>query len=57
MSEKKIKRPMYAKEGMGRLVKWFFGLPLIFIIYLILSLVMPHGQADQRVTMIFNIIS
>ena len=57
MSEKKIKRPMYAKEGMGRLVKWFFGLPLIFIIYLILSLVMPHGQANERVRMIFNIIS
>lgn len=57
MSEKKIKRPMYAKEGMGRLVKWFFGLPLIFIIYLILSLVMPHGQANQRVRIIFNIIS
>ncbi|MBP5163039.1 MAG: CPBP family intramembrane metalloprotease [Spirochaetales bacterium] len=57
MKDQKIRKPMYAKEGMGRLVKWFFGLPLIFIIYIILSMVMPHGQADQRIRLLFNIIS
>lgn len=57
MSDRKIRRPMYAKEGMGRLVKWFFGLPLIFIIYIILSLVMPHGQMGQRLKIVLNIIS
>ena len=57
MSEKKIRRPMYAKEGMGRLVKWFFGLPLIFIMYIILSMVMPHGEMGQRLKIVLNIIS
>ena len=57
MSDRKIRRPMYAKEGMGRLVKWFFGLPLIFIIYIILSLVMPHGQTGMRLKIVLNIIS
>ena len=57
MKDQKIRRPMYSKEGMGRLVRWFFGLPLIFIIYVILSMVMPHGQADQRIMILFNIIS
>ena len=57
MSEKKIRRPMYAKEGMGRLVKWFFGLPLIFIMYIILSMVMPHGEMSQRLKIVLNIIS
>ena len=57
MSEKKIRRPMYAKEGMSRLVKWFFGLPLIFIMYIILSMVMPHGEMGQRLKIVLNIIS
>ena len=57
MSEKKIRRPMYAKEGMGRLVKWFFGLPLIFIMYIILSMVMPHGEMSRRLKIVLNIIS
>ena len=57
MSERKIRRPMYAKEGMGRLVKWFFGLPLIFIMYIILSMVMPHGEMSQRLKIVLNIIS
>ena len=42
MGEKRIRKPMYAKEDMGRLVKWFFGYPLIFIIYLVLSLLYPE---------------
>ena len=57
MSNGKIRKPMYAKEGMGRLVKWFFGLPLIFIIYIILSMVMPHADMGQRFRIILNIIS
>ncbi len=57
MSEKRVRKPMYGREKMGRLVKWFFGLPLVFIIYLILSMVMPHGKMSQRMGIVLNIIS
>ena len=55
MSE--IKKPMYAREEMGRLVKWFFGLPLMFIIHLILSLFLPMKADSQRMVLVLNIIS
>lgn len=52
-----IKKPMYAREEMGRLVKWFFGLPLMFIIHLILSLFLPMKADSQRMVLALNIIS
>ena len=52
-----IKKPMYAREEMGRLVKWFFGLPLMFIIHLILSLFLPMKADSQRMVFVLNIIS
>ena len=52
-----IKKPMYAREEMGRLVKWFFGLPLMFIIHLILSLFLPMKAESQRMVFVLNIIS
>ena len=55
MSE--IKKPMYAREEMGRLVKWFFGLPLMFVIHLILSMFMPGSTDNPRMVLVFNIIS
>lgn len=48
---------MYAKEDMGRMVKWFFGLPLIFVIYIALSLAMPRYAETQRVRIVLNILS
>ena len=52
-----IRKPMYAKEEMGRLLKWFFGLPLIFVIYIVLSLVMPARAEGRRLQLLLNIIS
>ena len=52
-----IKKPLYAKEEMGRLVRWFFGLPLIFVIYILLSLLMPSGASSLRMMLGMNIIS
>ena len=52
-----IKKPMYAREEMGRMVKWFFGLPLMFIIHLILSLFLPMEADSQRMVLLLNIIS
>ena len=57
MGEKRIRRPMYAKEDMGRLVKWFCGYPLIFIIYLVLSLLMPRVSSGMRMNLGLNILS
>ncbi len=57
MKEQKIKTPMYGKEKMGRLVKWFFGLPLIFILYFAISLIMPTAAAGYRQVMLLNIMS
>ena len=48
---------MYAKEDMGRLVKWFFGYPLIFIIYFVLSLLMPRVSSGMRMSLGLNILS
>lgn len=55
MSE--IKKPMYAKEEMGRLVKWFFGLPLMFVLHIVLSLFMPRLANSPRMVFLFNILS
>ena len=52
-----IRKPLYAREEMGRLVKWFFGLPLIFVLYILLSLLMPSGVASLRMMLAMNIIS
>ena len=57
MGEKRIRKPMYAKEDMGRIVRWFFGYPLIFIIYLVLSLLLPRSTTGMRMTLVLNIIS
>ena len=57
MGEKRIRKPMYAKEDMGRIVRWFFGYPLIFIIYLVLSLLLPRSTTGMRMTLGLNIIS
>ena len=57
MNGKNIRKPIYGREKMGRLVKWFFGLPLIFIIYIILTMVMPHREMGQRMSIFLNIIS
>lgn len=54
---KNIRKPMYGKEEMGRLLKWFFGLPLIFVIYIVLSMVMPARADDRRMVLLLNIIS
>lgn len=42
---------------MGRLVKWTFGFPLMFVIWLFLSFVMPRGSVNQRTAIVFNSIS
>ncbi|MBR5667996.1 MAG: CPBP family intramembrane metalloprotease [Spirochaetales bacterium] len=55
MSE--IKKPMYAREEMGRLVKWFFGLPLMFVIHIFFSLFMPRSTDSPRMVFVFNIVS
>ena len=42
---------------MSRLVKWFFGLPLIVILFLALSLAMPAQASGYRMVLVLNIIS
>ena len=42
---------------MSRLVKWVFGLPLIVILFLALSLAMPAQASDYRMVLALNIIS
>ena len=54
---KNIRKPMYGKEEMGRLLKWFFGLPLIFVIYIVLSMIMPARADGRRMVLILKIIS
>lgn len=57
MKEQKIKEPMYSKEGMGRLAKWVFGLPLIYVVYMLLALVIPRVSTGLRMTLCLNIVS
>ena len=54
---KNIRKPMYGKEEMGRLLKWFFGLPLIFVLYIVLSMIMPARADGRRMVLVLNIIS
>lgn len=54
---KNIRKPMYVKEEMGRLLKWFFGLPLIFVLYIVLSMIMPARADGRRMVLVLNIIS
>lgn len=53
----KVRKPIYAKEEMSRLVKWFFGLPLIYIAWILVSLVMPTFSTGYRMELLLNIIS
>lgn len=57
MKDQRIRRPMYAKEEMGRMVKWFFALPLTFVLWLVLSFLMPTGTVGPRMRMVMNIVS
>ena len=54
---KNIRKPIYGKEEMGRLMRWFFGLPLIFVLYIVLSLIMPARADGRRMVLVLNIIS
>lgn len=53
----KARKPIYTKEEMSRLVKWFFGLPLIYIAWILVSLVMPTFSTGYRMELILNIMS
>ena len=53
----KIKKPIYAKEEMSRLVKWFFGLPLIYVAWVVVSFAMPTFSTGYRMELLLNIIS
>ncbi len=55
--DKKVRKPMYPKENLGRLSKWFFGLPLIYTLWVVLSLVMPRFSDGLRMELFLNIIS
>jgi membrane protease YdiL (CAAX protease family) len=53
----KIRKPIYAREEMSRLVKWFFGLPLIYVAWVVVSLVMPSFSTGYRMELVLNIMS
>ena len=53
----KIKKPIYAREEMSRLVKWFFGLPLIYVAWVVISFVMPSFSTGYRMELLLNIMS
>jgi len=48
---------MYQKEKMSRLSKWFFGIPLIYTLWMFLSLAMPRFATSNRIELLFNIVS
>lgn len=56
-TDKKVRKPMYQKEKLGRLSKWFFGLPLIYTLWVVLSLVMPRFSDGLRAELALNIVS
>ncbi len=56
-SKGKLRKPIYAREEMSRLVKWFFGLPLIYVAWVIVSLVMPRFSTGYRMELVLNIMS
>ncbi len=53
----KIKKPIYAREEMSRLVKWFFGLPLIYVAWILVSFIMPTFSTGYRMELLLNIMS
>ena len=48
---------IYPKEEMSRIVKWVFGAPLIVILFLALSLIMPTAASGYRMVLVLNILS
>ena len=56
-SDAKVKKPLYAREEMSRIVKWFFGLPLIYVAWVVVSFVMPSFSTGYRMELLLNIMS
>ena len=56
MNDKPCK-PMYPKEKMSRLAKWFFGIPLIYTLWRFFSVAMPSYAESPRMEILLNIIS
>ena len=53
----KPRKPMYQKEKMSRLAKWFFGIPLIYTLWRFFSVAMPSYADSPRMEILLNIIS
>lgn len=53
----KPRKPMYQKEKMSRLAKWFFGIPLIYTLWRFFSVAMPSYAESPRMEILLNIIS
>ncbi len=53
----KPQKPMYQNERMGRLAKWFFGIPLIYTLWRFFSVAMPSYAESPRMEILLNIIS
>lgn len=53
----KPRKPMYQKERMSRLAKWFFGIPLIYTLWRFFSVAMPSYADSPRMEILLNIIS
>lgn len=53
----KPRNPMYQKEKMSRLAKWFFGIPLIYTLWRFFSVAMPSYAESPRAEILLNIIS
>jgi len=53
----KPRKPMYQKEKMSRLAKWFFGIPLIYTLWRFFSVPMPSYAGSPRMEILLNIIS
>ena len=53
----KPRKPMYQKEKMSRLAKWFFGIPLIYTLWRFFSVAMPSYAGSPRMEILLNIIS
>lgn len=53
----KPRKPMYQKEKMSRLAKWFFGIPFIYTLWRFFSVAMPSYAESPRMEILLNIIS
>lgn len=53
----KPRKPIYQKEKMSRLAKWFFGIPLIYTLWRFFSVAMPSYAESPRMEILLNIIS